>query len=51
MIEANQFNFKYIVSISIISALGGLLFGYDWVVIGDAKPFMSASLVLLITHP
>lgn len=29
----------YIIIISIIAALGGLLFGYDWVVIGGAKPF------------
>jgi sugar porter (SP) family MFS transporter len=32
-------NHGYIWLISLVAALGGLLFGWDWVVIGGAKPF------------
>jgi sugar porter (SP) family MFS transporter len=37
-IEAN-YNFSYIWLVSLVAALGGLLFGWDWVVIGGAKLF------------
>jgi SP family xylose:H+ symportor-like MFS transporter len=33
------YNARYVWTISAVAALGGLLFGYDWVVIGGAKPF------------
>jgi sugar porter (SP) family MFS transporter len=36
----------YVWWISAVAALGGLLFGYDWVVIGGAKPFYEAHFAL-----
>ena len=37
--SAHNYNAAYVLGISSVAALGGLLFGYDWVVIGGAKPF------------
>ncbi len=34
-----EYNVGYITLISFVAAMGGLLFGYDWVVMGGAKPF------------
>ena len=34
-----EFNIGYVWLISVVAAMGGLLFGWDWVVIGGAKPF------------
>ena len=36
------YNARYVWTLASIAALGGLLFGYDFVVIGGAKPFYEA---------
>jgi sugar porter (SP) family MFS transporter len=36
---AANYNLGYVWLISSVAAMGGLLFGWDWVVIGGAKPF------------
>jgi sugar porter (SP) family MFS transporter len=39
MEQRPAYNLRFIWMATLVSAMGGLLFGYDWVVIGGAKPF------------
>jgi sugar porter (SP) family MFS transporter len=45
-----SYNARYVWTISAVAALGGLLFGYDWVVIGGAKPFYERCFQLHSEH-
>src|SRR3974390_161022 len=38
-VRSAELDTGYVWMISVVAALGGLLFGWDWVVIGGAKPF------------
>lgn len=40
--HAQHLRLGYLAWIAAVAALGGFLFGYDWVVIGGAKPFYEA---------
>src|ERR1035437_400808 len=35
----NKLNIKYLWLMAFVAAMGGFLFGYDWVVVGGAKNF------------
>jgi sugar porter (SP) family MFS transporter len=45
-----RYNAFYVWTVSAVGALGGLLFGYDWVVIGGAKPFYEKYFHLTSEH-
>ncbi len=42
-----RYNVRYVWAISLAAAMGGLMFGYDWIVISGTKPFYEKSFHLL----
>jgi sugar porter (SP) family MFS transporter len=34
-----KYNYQFILPLTIVAAMGGFLFGYDWIVVGGAKTF------------
>ena len=47
----NSASIGYALFISAVAAMGGLLFGYDWVVISGAKPFLYPTFTSPIPTP
>ncbi len=41
-LKEDTINYRYVWRICLVAAMGGFLFGYDWVVIGGAKQFYEA---------
>ncbi|HID23541.1 MAG TPA: hypothetical protein EYP14_14250, partial [Planctomycetaceae bacterium] len=42
--QPGVYRMAFVWRICLVAAMGGLLFGYDWVVIGGAKPFYEPAL-------
>lgn len=49
-VHAPRYNKKIIWLICFVAAMGGFLFGYDWVVVGGAKPFYEPYFHLTTAH-